>query len=120
MRQTLVRSTNPGQYWERQLRKVRCPDLEILPVHTDVAHVRVFSRLFARRFRWGFAASKEEVQAASKDDFQLLAMMPEARPLVVSGKKNHLASAAWAAKSGNGRMAASLTAHTMFLPCNIQ
>ena len=67
--------------------------------HANITHIRLFSRLSARRFCCGFAATKEEVEAAAKDDDDLLAIMPLAAPLVHEGRMD-LAPAVWALMNG--------------------
>ena len=91
--------SNPIDYWSRNLHKVRCSDLKLLHDHADITHVRLFSRLSARRFCWGFDATKEEVEAAANDDDDLLAIMPLAAPLVREGRLG-LAPDVWALMNG--------------------
>ena len=91
--------SNPIDYWSRNLHKVRCSDLKLLHDHADITHVRLLSRLSARRFCWGFAATKEEVEATANNDDDLLAIMPRAAPLVHEGRLD-LAPAVWALMNG--------------------
>ena len=67
--------------------------------HTDITHVRLFSRLSARRFCWGSAATKEEVETTANNDDDLMAIMPRAAPLVHEGRLD-LAPAVWALLNG--------------------
>ena len=64
---TNFKFTNPKQFWERELKKVRCSDFNVLSDIAKVAHVRHFTRMSQRRFMWGDVdATREDVQRAVK------------------------------------------------------
>ena len=49
----ITKITNPKQFWERELKKVRCSDFNVLSDIAKIAHVRHFTRMSQRRFMWG-------------------------------------------------------------------
>ena len=64
---TNFKITNPKQFWERELKKVRCSDFNVLSDIAKIAHVRHFTRMSQRRFMWGDVdATREDVQMAVK------------------------------------------------------
>ena len=82
---------NPMQFWSRELGKVNCGDLETLyklPEIADIVHVRHFTRMSQRRFRWGDCdATREDVQRATdnEDSESLLGCMPAAATAITHG-----------------------------------
>ena len=94
---------NAARHWKNEMKKVTCPDLRKLPVVAQVEWVRPFSRFSQRRFEWGdIQATKEEVVAAAReeDGAELLAIMPEAAPLVHRGELQQLPALFDALRSG--------------------
>ena len=91
---TTTKITNPTQFWERELKKelkVTRDDLDVLYILLDLAsivHVRHFTRMSQRRFRWGDCeATREDVQMAAKneDSDELIRCMPTAANAVKHG-----------------------------------
>ena len=79
--------------WKTKMRTVTCGDLRKLPEIARVVWARHFTRFSQRRFGWGDAyATREEVVAAVRDESSadLLAIMPEAAPLVHRGELQQL------------------------------
>ena len=75
------------------MKKVTCPDMRKLPEIAQVAWVRFFTRSAQRRFGWGdVQTTPEEVANAVHEESteELLAIMPEARGLIVRGEFQHL------------------------------
>ena len=66
---TTTNITNPTHSWSKELGKVSCGDLETLyklPEIADIVHVRHFTRMSQRRFRWGDCeATREDIQRAT-------------------------------------------------------
>ena len=97
------RGDNGCRAWENQMKKVTCHDLRKLPEVAKVKWVRELTRFAQRRFGWGDAqATKEEVETAARDGngAELLAILPEAAPLVHRGELQHLPALFEALKSG--------------------
>ena len=97
------RGDNAYRTWKNELKKVTCPDLRKLPEVATVEDVRPFTRLSQRRFGWGDAqASREDVVAAVQEEnaAELLAIMPEARPLIQRDELEHLPALFDAMRSG--------------------
>lgn len=87
------RSDNAYRAWVAAMKKVTCSNLRKLPEIAQIKCVRPFTRYSQRRFGWGDAqATREEVVAAvnGDDSAKLLAIMPEARPLVRYGELEHI------------------------------
>ena len=79
------REDNAYRTWKNEMKKVTCPDLRKLPEVAKVGSVRPFTRLSQRRFGWGdVQATKSEVVAAVHEEncAELLAILPEAKPLI--------------------------------------
>ena len=89
--------------WKNRMKAVTCLNLRKLPEVAQVVWVRHFTRFSQRRFGWGDAhATKEEVVAAARDEncAELLAIMPEAAPLVHRGELQQLPALFDALRSG--------------------
>ena len=88
---TTANITNPTQFWGKELGKVNCGDLETLyklPEIADIVHVRHFTRMSQRRFRWGDCeATREDIQRATdnEDSESLLVYMPAAANAIKHG-----------------------------------
>ena len=85
------------------MKKVTCPDTRKLPEIAQVEWVRHFTRFAQRRLGWGDAqtTTKEVAKAVHEENTEeLLAIMPEARPLVLCGELQHLPALHDALRSG--------------------
>ena len=101
--------TNPKQFWPRKMQATRIylsptdKTWERFDQHASVAHAQIFTRLSARRFCWTHAASKEEVEAATGDEQQLLTIMPEAA--ILGSDNEYLAPSIWALMNKTEKLA---------------
>jgi hypothetical protein len=97
------RSDNAYRAWEAAMKKVTCSDLRKLPEIAQIKSARLFTRYSQRRCGWGDAqATREEVVAAvnGNDSAEILAIMPEARPLVHSCDLEQVPALSDALRSG--------------------
>jgi hypothetical protein len=87
------RGDNACRTWRNNMMKVTLQDGRKLPEIAKVTSVGLFTRLTQRRFGWGdIQATTGEVAKAVHEESaeELLAMMPEARALIVRGEFQHL------------------------------
>ena len=97
------RGDNAFRTWRSNMKKVTCPDTRKLPEIAQVEWVRHFTRFAQRRLGWGDAqtTTKEVAKAVHEENTEeLLAIMPEARPLVLCGELQHLPALHDALRSG--------------------
>ena len=97
--------TNEKDWWKRKLMTnarvhIGNGQFEELDKHAQVAHVRDFTRLSARRLCWGHAAPQEEVEATTSDE--LMAIMPEAG--ILGPDNEYLAPTIWALMNGTEQL----------------
>ena len=111
-----MKITNPGQFWERELKKQDCGDLNKLSDLADFVHVRHFTRMSQRYFMWGDCeATREDVQRAAENeaDDDLLKIMPAAAKTISKGDLQML-PALWDMASGGQLPALADCTHDFF------
>ena len=96
-------NSNAYRDWKNRMKTVTCLNLQKLPVVAQVEYVRPFTKFSQRRFGWGdVEATTEEVVVAVQEESyaELVAIMPEAKPLIQSGELQQLPALFGAMRSG--------------------